>query len=418
MARNVRNSKLDSRSARALLPMRTAPYWHTIALGRSLGYRKGSKGGSWLAKYRTRTGERLHRALGPADDALDADTSDVMSFGMAQVEARNWFATLDRNSGRRPESYTIGKALDDYMAAFTGKSRDKTQYTIDRYLKPQFANLQVVDLTTERLADFMTDLATRRSVYRANKKGKRKERPLRDDAARVQKANANRVFAPLRAALNRAFVMGKVPDDTSWRRVKPFPKVSAPRIRYFLQPEIYRLIEVAPDWFRPLIQAALLTGGRWSELYKAKVRDVDLMNGVILFPETKSGKPRYVHLSDEGINLFRDICVGKATHDLVFRNQHGRELGTSHQIRPMHETCVAAGVEPGGFHILRHTYGSRLAMAGVPMAVIAEALGHADERITRKHYAHLCPSYVRDAVRAGLGNLGIVARPEGLRMVR
>jgi hypothetical protein len=57
-------------------------------------------------------------------------------------------------------------------------------------------------------------------------------------------------------------------------------------------------------------------------------------------------------------------------------------------------------------------------MAGVPMAVIAEALGHADERITRKHDAHLSPSYVRDAVRAGLGNMGIVQRSAGLRLVQ
>ena len=84
----------------------------------------------------------------------------------------------------------------------------------------------------------------------------------------------------------------------------------------------------------------------------------------------------------------------------------------------MRDTCEAAGVEPAGFHILRHTYGSRLAMAGVPMAVIAEALGHADERITRRHYAHLCPSYVRDAVREGLGDYGIVQRQAGLRIVR
>jgi hypothetical protein len=36
-------------------------------------------------------------------------------------------------------------------------------------------------------------------------------------------------------------------------------------------------------------------------------------------------------------------------------------------------------------------------------------MGHADERITRKHYAHLSPSYVRDTVRAGLGRLGSFA---------
>jgi integrase len=41
------------------------------------------------------------------------------------------------------------------------------------------------------------------------------------------------------------------------------------------------------------------------------------------------------------------------------------------------------------FHILRHTHGSHLAMNGVPLGVIAAQLGHADTRMTEKHYAHL-----------------------------
>ncbi len=194
--------------------------------------------------------------------------------------------------------------------------------------------------------------------------------------------------------------------------------MNSPRIRYFTAPEISRLIDAAPDWFRPLIQAALLTGARWSELFRMQIRDVDFDAGVVLFPETKSGKPRHVYLTDEGLELFRQVSGRRAGDQLMFLNQHGRSLGTSHQIRPMAETCRTAGVHQAGFHILRHTYGSRLAMAGVPMAVIAEALGHADERITRKHYAHLAPSYVRDAVRAGLGTLGIVHSRPGLRLVK
>jgi integrase len=418
MARIVRNQRLDSRSARALLPKRHAPYWHTLTRGRALGYRKGSKGSVWLAKYRTADGKREQLLLGPTDDAFDGETSDVLSFAAAQTKARDWFEALDRDAGRRRPRYTVEDALDDYIANFSGKSLDKTRYVIDRLVRPEFKNVQVCDLTTERLRAFLEKIASRRSVYRANKKGVRKERPLRNDAVRVQQANANRAFTPLRAALNRAFALGKVADDRAWRRVRPYAKVSAPRIRYFTGPEIHRLIEHAPDWFRPLIQAALLTGARWSEIHRVRVRDVDLMSGVLTFPDTKSGRPRFVHLSDEGIQLFRGLCMGKRTDELVLLNQHDRELGTSHQIRPMRETCEAGGVEPAGFHILRHTYGSRLAMAGVPMAVIAEALGHADERITRKHYAHLCPSYVRDAVRAGLGDYGIVQKPVGLRLVQ
>src|SRR5690348_676097 len=98
MARIVRHAKLDSRTARAQLPVRNNPYWHALARGRALGYRKGPKGGSWLAKYRCSDGQRAQTLLGPADDALDAETSDVSSFSQAQAAAREWFASLDRNA--------------------------------------------------------------------------------------------------------------------------------------------------------------------------------------------------------------------------------------------------------------------------------------------------------------------------------
>ncbi len=125
-----------------------------------------------------------------------------------------------------------------------------------------------------------------------------------------------------------------------------------------------------------------------------------------MFPVTKGGRPRHVHLTDKGLAFFKETCRKKKSDDHLFTNERGAPFGPSHQVRPMRQTCERAGVDPAGFHILRHTYGSTLVMAGVPMAVIAEALGHADERIMRKHYAHLCPSYVRDTVRAGLGGLG------------
>jgi integrase len=42
------------------------------------------------------------------------------------------------------------------------------------------------------------------------------------------------------------------------------------------------------------------------------------------------------------------------------------------------------------------------------MGVIAAQLGHADTRMTERHYAHLAPSYVADTVRGALPSLGIV----------
>ena len=47
-------------------------------------------------------------------------------------------------------------------------------------------------------------------------------------------------------------------------------------------------------------------------------------------------------------------------------------------------------------------------MKGVGLGVIAAQLGHADTRMTEKHYAHLAPSYVADTIRAQFPALGIV----------
>jgi integrase len=58
------------------------------------------------------------------------------------------------------------------------------------------------------------------------------------------------------------------------------------------------------------------------------------------------------------------------------------------------------------FHVLRHTWASLAVMNGVPLLVVARNLGHADTRMVERHYGHLAPSYVADAIRAGAPRFG------------
>jgi integrase len=130
------------------------------------------------------------------------------------------------------------------------------------------------------------------------------------------------------------------------------------------------------------------------------VADFNADAGVLTVRESKAGKPRRVVLTDEGQRLF-------ATQP-IFARADGGLWGKSHQLRPILEACSRAKIKPAiSFHVLRHTHGSTLAMRGVPMGVIAEQLGHADTRMTEKHYAHLAPSYVADTIRAHFPTLGI-----------
>ena len=139
--------------------------------------------------------------------------------------------------------------------------------------------------------------------------------------------------------------------------------------------------------------------------------DFNSDSGVATVRASKANKPRHVILTDEGQALFSNLTVGKAPTDPVFLREDGGLWGKSHQRRPILDACKAAKIKPAiSFHVLRHTHGSTLAMKGVPMAVIAEQLGHADTRMTEKHYAHLAPSYVASTIRAHFPLLGL-AKP-------
>jgi integrase len=138
------------------------------------------------------------------------------------------------------------------------------------------------------------------------------------------------------------------------------------------------------------------------------VADFNADAGVATVRESKAGKPRHVVLTDEGQHLFATLTAGKLGTDLTFTRADGGLWGKSHQLRRMREVSERAKIKPAvSFHVLRHTHGSTLAMKGVPMGVIAEQLGHADTRMTEKHYAHLAPSYVADTIRAHFPTLGI-----------
>jgi hypothetical protein len=136
----------------------------------------------------------------------------------------------------------------------------------------------------------------------------------------------------------------------------------------------------------------------------------DAMAGYVAAYQRKGGKAWHVALSAEGIEFFRLAVTGKAASDLIFRRATGSAWNHADQFRPLRDACKTARIEPAiGFHILRHTYGSRLAMRGVPLAVIAAQFGHADTRMTERHYAHLAPSYVADTARAAFGAMRLVS---------
>ncbi len=411
---------MDTRSARLKLPERREPYWTPISRGCGLGYRRGAKGGTWIARLRTDEGRQIYEALGAADDARDADGLTAFSFAQAQDRAREFFTLKARelagDAAPDVRAYTVERALTDYFAEREqrgSKGVRADRYAADARIAPLIGEVELSKLTAHKIKAWRREIETAPKLLRTAKGAIERRTAIFDpadlEATRSRKATANRVLTTLKAALNYAFAEGKVSSDTAWRQVKARREVDAPLVRFLTAPECVRLVNAADDAFRTLIRGALVTGARYGELGRMRVADFNAGSGMISVRLSKSGKSRHVALNDEGRRLFEGLTTGRSARDLIFARNDGEPWAPSHQQRPIAEASRRAGIEPPAtFHALRHTYASALAMKGVSMRVIADQLGHADTRITERHYAHLAPSYVADMIRAALPGFGII----------
>jgi integrase len=402
------------------LPWRREPYWTVISAGCAIGYRKGAKGGTWIARLRDDDGSQHYDALGAADDARDPDGLTCFTFAQAQERARTFFGRKARELAGHSEPqagpYTVEAAIGDYLAA--RERRGSKGVRADRYaaaarIIPDLGKIELFKLTANRIRGWHEGVASSARRVRTGRfasaqatSGFNAGDP---EAIRARRSTANRLLTVLKAALNRAFHDGHTAFDEAWRKVKPFREADAAVIHYLSEGETRRLVNATQGRFRDLVCGALVTGCRYGELIRMRVADLNASTGTITVRLSKAGKPRHVVLAAEGKVLFEQLTAGRAPQDVIFRRDDGEPWGASHQQRPLELASKVAKLDPPAtFHILRHTYASSLAMKGVPMGVIAAQLGHADTRMTEKHYAHLAPSYIADTVRAALPGLGII----------
>jgi integrase len=146
----------------------------------------------------------------------------------------------------------------------------------------------------------------------------------------------------------------------------------------------------------PEFEIALHTGMRPSEQYGLDWSRVDLNRNSVSLPKTKTGKARHVRLNAVAVAAFKVLQKRSlAGEGQVFVNIQGEPLqGYKHWFGPAVEE---AGLRDFTWYCLRHTFASRLAMAGVDLLTISELMGHKTIQMT-KRYAHLAPAHNQAAV--------------------
>lgn len=420
MSRTVRDAKIETRQARLKLAVQREPHWRAITEGLHLGYHKGPRSTGWFARFRKPDKSYLKTRLGGADDALEADGLKFLTYRQAYEAAGSWFKQLTSPPTEPPAPpYTVSIAADAYLVLYEagqtrggGKGAAETRATIEAFIRPSLGSRALVELTKDEIATWHRGLAEQPPRKRRPKVAG--EIAYRDvdmtdpEIIRQRRASANRILTVLKAILNRAPSEKGGGRTGCWIDVSPYKEVDSPTVRWLEPAEAKRLLNASAPDLRALLTGALLTGARYSELGRLKVSDFSAQGRGVHIRRTKGQKPRFIHLTDEGLRHFAGLVASRASDELIFRRDNGSPWQKNDQSRPLADACTAAKIKPAiGFHILRHTYGSWLAMRGVNLKVIAEQLGHKDTRMTERHYAHLAPSYVADTVRAAFGEMGL-----------
>jgi integrase len=424
MARTVRDANLETRTARSRLPTRGKPHYRILEPGLHLGYRKLKTGpGKWIARHYLGNEAYEVETIGVADDFSDADGVAIISFHQAQTLARGRMVSRAHTAAGKTGPLTVATAMASYLEFLetNRKSAPFARYVNEAFILPELGKIEVESLSTDKLRTWHAKLA--KASARIRTKDGEKQR-FKDDAEdperdRRRKATANRILTVLKGALNRAWRDGKVVSDSAWRRVEPFESVDAARVHYLTIAEAQRLINASPADFRRLVQGALETGARYGELCALTVSDFNPDSGTIAVRQSKSGKPRHIVLTDDGTEFFRVLTTGRPGSEFMFVKDVGDAWLRSHQAEPMKQANKNAKIAPPiNFHGLRHTWASHAVMNGVPMLVVAKNLGHSDTRMVEKHYGHLAPSYVADAIRAGAPRFGTLADGGNVKAIR
>ncbi|HHU94025.1 MAG TPA: site-specific integrase [Alcaligenaceae bacterium] len=210
------------------------------------------------------------------------------------------------------------------------------------------------------------------------------------DAQKHKESSTNRMIT----VAHRTFVCAlewEVPG------VKPNPMAAVPKLqennkrsRYLSTNELQRLISELDASNHPRIKEITLmwiyTGARHKEVLNARWSDINFDKAQWRIEFNKSGKTRYVPLSDGAITLLRSVERSPGVEHIFFNPDTKKAYVNIYHA--WNRVRKAAGIKDVRVHDLRHSPASFLVNQGRPIYEVQKILGHANVRTTER-YAHL-----------------------------
>lgn len=294
------------------------------------------------------------------------------------------------------DRHLMTAVLDRFMTEYVPNANNKPssvkskQGAVDRYLKPELGDLYLDEVRAPAIAALTVTLRQRDKGKGAGKLG---AKTIKD------------ILQTLRKCLRWAVEM---------ELIDAAPKVAMPKIdeeemRFLSDDELAALLEAArtePAWHLAILLGAD-AGLRRGEIRAARWTDYSEVTAKITVSRSrwnniettpKSRKPRLVPTSNAvraALHANRETRLRGPY--LLSRTKDGHPIGAEYMYEALDRLCRKAKITPCGWHVLRHTFCTRLAMRGAPVMTIKDLAGHASLATTMR-YMHVVQGALDSAV--------------------
>jgi len=313
------------------------------------------RGKSWTAQVRLKGWQNFTKSFSTKNDAL------------------NWIRTTENKLKNKPKpisskaSLTLADLLEEYAQKVTVnlKGFEKELYKISLYRRHPIAQNKVVYLTQHHFECLRDE----------------RLKQVRSGTVHADLMLFKRVFK--RAIKNWHYSIISNPVENI-----EMPKPHKSRKRRLLGNEKEQILNAAKaqrnDYICLVIEFAIETGMRRSEILKLKWHDINLETGFASLYDTKNGEDRKVPLTKRCIEVLNQL---PRSHEHVFH------ISATCLHQAWQRAVKKAEIRDLRFHDLRHEAVSRFFEMGMSVPEVALISGHKD--VTQLfRYTHLNPENV------------------------
>jgi integrase len=417
MARTVHDAPLTTRAARARLA--EGVHWRNLGPDVHLGYRKSGKGGRWLVRWRKELGYRQD-TIGAADDVLEADGGDTLSFAQAERLARKRVETAraDEAAAATGPVPTVRSAIEHYCSAVEARQREAGRRPLrdarsrlgKHVLSSSLADTPLHQLQAEQIAEWRDGLR----------------------AQSLSPTTIHRIVNDFRAALNESAkrLRLRLPDGFSASVRGGFAATARDGASYKARQNVIltiddvrrvisstRKIDEEEGWEGDLYRLVLVlaaTGLRYSQIARIAIHDVQFAASRIMVPPAYKGRPGSqlrapipAVVGADVLDELRPAVAGRKGADLLltkwgYRRDDGTRWVKDHRRgwqreelnKPFRRIVARAGLSSGvTAYALRHSSIVRGLTAGLPVRLVASLHDTSSEMI-EKHYS----AWIADAL--------------------